>query len=454
MMRGRLGFWVGAVAAALGSLTSFDAHATGEAINGFPNWQERVMHEWTNRARCDPQVEMQLCGSACSEGACYTPQAPLPWMQELNHAARFHSDEMNQQNYFAHNSICTVVSNINTLYPGSCTGAASCACVGGTDTCSPTCTAWNQRVALFGASAAGEIIASSTDPNSAFYQWLYEPYNSTTCGYNQGPPTNGHRYNILMSGPAVGYGAGPGPSVGDFGGSGTKTKIISGSHYPRSGASVDAWANWVDTAAPSGSMINVDGNCTAMTLTRGTGTNGAYHAALSNLSTSCHRYFFLFHDSANNLVTYPDTGSLGIGPANSCADWDTSRPTTGTSCLCTPQCSGKQCGPDGCGGSCGNCNAPATCVNSQCVSPTPDGGAPDGGTTDGGSKSDGGTTGNDGGNNVNDGGGPGGDGGTGGGGGGCSCDVTGHGGDLTALVALGGLAVVIARRRRRCYLVR
>ena len=417
------------------------------------------MHEWTNRARCDPQVEMTNCGSACAEGACYTAKAPLPWMEALNHAARFHSDEMKAQNYFAHDSACTLVSNINSLYPGSCTGAASCACVGGTQTCNPTCTTWSGRVSLFSASAAGEIIASGTDPNGAFYQWLYESYNKTTCGFDYGPPTNGHRYNILMSGPAVGYGAGTGPSVGDFGGSGTTTKLISGSHYPRYAATVDAWANWYDSAAPSGALINVDGTCTAMTLTRGSGTNGAYHTAVTGMGSGCHRYFFLFHDSNSTLVTFPTTGSLGIGPANSCADWDSSRPPTGTGCSCTPSCSGKQCGDDGCGGSCGNCTLPATCQSNQCV-----GGGTDAGTgSDGGTSVDGGGTGSDGGTTGSDAGG-GGDGGgvvtdagntspdggtTQGGAGGCGCDVAGRGGDLAAFASLAALAGVLAQRRRR-----
>ena len=28
------------------------------------------MHEWTNRARVDPQLEMAKCGGACGEAAC------------------------------------------------------------------------------------------------------------------------------------------------------------------------------------------------------------------------------------------------------------------------------------------------------------------------------------------------------------------------------------------------
>ena len=354
------------------------AFANGEAVNGFPNWNERVMHEWTNRARCAPQIEMQACGADCSEGGCYTPKPPLPWSEALNHAARFHSDEMAAQGYFDHDSICTLVSNIDSIYPGTCMGAASCACMGGTVSCSAACTAWNSRIGLFGANAAGEIIAPGPDPSSAFYQWLYEFFDQTTCAFVPGPPTNGHRWNILMSGPAVGYGVGNGASVGDFGGNATTAKVVSGSHYPRLGASVDAWANWYDTAGPMQALINVDGTCTAMTLGRGSVTNGAYHAQLSGLAAGCHRYFFLFHDSTDAIVTYPTTGSLGIGAAGTCADWDTTRPTTGAGCSCIAQCAGKQCGDDGCGGSCGNCATGETCPANACVGAAP----PDGGTGD------------------------------------------------------------------------
>ncbi len=39
---------------------------------------------------------------------------------------------------------------------------------------------------------------------------------------------------------------------------------------------------------------------------------------------------------------------------------------------CTPQCTGKECGPDGCGGSCGTCGSELTCDGSgQCVACTP-----------------------------------------------------------------------------------
>ena len=41
---------------------------------------------------------------------------------------------------------------------------------------------------------------------------------------------------------------------------------------------------------------------------------------------------------------------------------------------CTPDCSGKECGSDGCGGSCGSCGAGAICQNNICTSPATGGG--------------------------------------------------------------------------------
>src|SRR5581483_53528 len=141
----------------------------GEPVNGFPNWAERVVVEWINRARVDPQRELAAC-PACPDRGCYSAMPPLLWSEALNRSARYHSDEMAKQGYFAHDSRCTLVGNINALYPVACDGASSCACVGGSPSCStPGCTTWNARVALFGGAPLGELIAGTGDPNSAFY---------------------------------------------------------------------------------------------------------------------------------------------------------------------------------------------------------------------------------------------------------------------------------------------
>lgn len=309
------------------------ARAVGEGQNGFPNWAERVVFEWTNRARCDPQYEMARCGTNCSDAACYQAQPPLVYQLALNRAARFHSDELAQQSYFAHDSACTVVPNIDALYPDSCNGAASCACVGGTKQCSSQCTTTGQRISLFGGNFRGENIASPTDPDRAFYLWLYEPYNKTTCAFDLGPPTNGHRWNLLTNGPALGAGV-SGPAVTDFGSApGAIPKVPSGAHYPRQSNQIEAWANWYDPrGGPTVAFINLDNTCYPLIGSRGSPTNGAWSIFLGGFGTGCHRYYFVFRDIDGTLITYPTTGSLGIGPAASCPDWDPARPTLDTSC--------------------------------------------------------------------------------------------------------------------------
>jgi uncharacterized protein YkwD len=298
------------------------AQAVGEAVNGFPNWAERVIHQWINRARVDPQLEMDACGAPCRERDCYDVLPPLTWNEALNRAARFHSDAMVRQSFFAHNSACTLVSNIASLYPGSCDGSASCACVGGSKTCSPSCSQFWQRVQLFGGSPSGEIIASPSNPNTAFYLWLFEQGDTEECVFTS---NNGHRYLILTSTGAFGAGV-AGYSTGEFGGGSAPTKIPSGSHYPQQAASVALWANWYDSAGPSVASVNIDGTCTAMTRQRGSATNGAWSATASGVGTGCRRYFFSFRDSAGTTVTYPTTGSLAIGSGASCPDWSSTRP--------------------------------------------------------------------------------------------------------------------------------
>ena len=145
-------------------MTSSSALAVGESVGGFPNWRERTLHEFMNRSRVDPAADLAACPAAnCLEKACYKPIAPLYFDLNLGRAARFHSDEMKQQGYFAHDSKCKVVSNISSIYPASCKGAASCACTAG------TATTWSARVAMFGTNTSGEIIASPSDPKSAYY---------------------------------------------------------------------------------------------------------------------------------------------------------------------------------------------------------------------------------------------------------------------------------------------
>jgi hypothetical protein len=293
----------------------------GEPVNGFPNWAERVIHEWMNRARVDPQADLAGCAN-CADRACYTAMPPLYWSIALNRSARYHADEQSKQGYFDHNSHCAIVPNIDALYPAGCDGSASCGCIGGISSCATgTCTSWAQRIGLFGGGASGEIIASTSDPDQTFYLWFYEPESAPACGFTG---MHGHRYLILASTGSVGVGV-SGQSVGDFGGDVVPYRIASGSHYPQQAASVQLWANWYDTNAPRSAAAVVDGRCLSMSLKRGTPKNGAWTATATGVGSGCHRYYFSFIDSTGAEVTYPATGSLGIGNGAACADWDATR---------------------------------------------------------------------------------------------------------------------------------
>ena len=332
-------FWILLIGLLVASI-GVRAHATGEAVNGFPNWSERVLLEWINRARADPQADLSGCPSGnCKEntGGCYTPQPPRVWNSNIAHSGRFHSDEMIQDDFFDHWSECVIVSGIATTYlaqPQQCNGKATCACTGGTRSLGEfKGTDPSGRMSLFGGAVGswGEIIAETGGgPNSAFYLWLYESTSSTQCSYHDSDD-NGHRWLILTSQ----YGAasaGPGVSGAmytvDFNDAAGSAKIPSGTHYPEQAATVDAWVNWHDAAGPSVHKIDVDGVCTDMTLARGSQANGAWHLSVSGVGSGCHRYNFFFEDSVGNTVLYPTTGSFAIGNGGaSCPDWSSATVT-------------------------------------------------------------------------------------------------------------------------------
>jgi len=334
--------WLGSAGVVgVGLAWSPPAFAIGETVEGFPSLAERIFHQRINIVRADPQAELECSPPTCAEKACYAPEPPLYYKRELNRAARFHSDEMVKQKFFSHPSICTVVPNIAELYPKSCDGSASCACVGGVSTCNPTCTGHQQRVKLFGTDyKLGEIIASGGDGMAL---WLNESSSTSECKFTS---QNGHRWVLLKSGPAVGFGIAGSTSTGEFATGGEVNKIASGvasATFGGFGGEVEYWASYHDTAPPSSASVNIDGECYPMKLEVGTAASGAYRAAPS-ISNSCPRYFFRFTDSTGAVVTYPTTGSLTLPD---CADeWSSARPASGASCNCVSDCDGSAGSPD------------------------------------------------------------------------------------------------------------
>jgi hypothetical protein len=339
--------------------------AYGEPQNGFPNWEERIMAVLTNRARCDPQADLAGC-SACAEKTCYNPVPPTVYSYNLNRAARFQCDSLAACACgLQHASACDIVSDISSLYdPGPCDGSPECACQGGVCDCTGG-TAWDARSSLFGTQARAENAANDRgDPWAIFYALQYERDTDSSCGLHA---ANGHRYNILTDiNVQLGVGRGSGYYVQDFARGSSDRKIGAGAHYPNSlSGPVKFMANWYDAAGPALASVDIDGTCHAMSLERGSETNGS-HLYEGTVGGTCPRYYFIFEDSSGTQVTYPDTGSFGIG--SGCENWTEERPAAGDGCGCTPDCGAKVCGDDGCGGSCGDCDPGSDCNETgQCV---------------------------------------------------------------------------------------
>ncbi|MBW2455721.1 MAG: CAP domain-containing protein [Deltaproteobacteria bacterium] len=331
--------------------------AYGEPQGGFPSWYERMIHVLVNRARADPPTALAGC-SNCADASCFpSPLDPMEWDYDHARAARFHATNLTSAGCgMLHDSPCQLVGNIGTIYPGSCSGVVSCACQGGTASCSGGTSTWD-RLADFGIAGGlrAENIAGIGDPFSIFAVWLWESTSNPTCTWTS---QNGHRHNILGSYTRIGVGGDGSYTVQDFSNLGTVTEQIpAGAHYPQTGNSPEMRANWFDVAAPQAAVVNIDGTCYSLSIERGSSTNGTYRYDAS-LSGGCHEYYFIFVDGNAQAVTYPTTGSFGI----SCgADWSTNRPALGGGCPGNLLCgnsvldSGETCDPPS--------SCPSTCVD-------------------------------------------------------------------------------------------
>ncbi len=350
------------------------SQAYGEPASGFPTWYERMIHVLVNRARADPVTALSPCAACgangcCADAVCFTaPRPPLWWREDLAHSARFHAQNLTATGCaMSHDSPCTLVANIGTLYPGTCDGGAACACqdavsCGGGDDLAT-------RLGKFGiVNWAAENIAGRGDPFTIFERWLQESTTDPTCQWSM---ENGHRWNILGDYTHLGVGGAGGFTVQDFHRTSAETyRIPAGAHYPETGTTdIQFRANWYASQGPLAARVNVDGTCHGMTLERGQPENSTWLATLSP-GVGCHRYTFLFTDAQQQTVTYPDTGAFGLGCGD---DWSSDQPAAGAGCDCIPVCASHVCGDDGCGGSCGTCAADELCQNGQCVRDCPTG---------------------------------------------------------------------------------
>jgi len=248
--------------------------------DAYPTASEREVHLWTNAARVDPEA----FGDAYAAGGCstadfsddeLTPKAPVYYSRELNEAARFHSEDMRDNDWFAHES--------------------------------SDGTSFADRLAAFYDSASvGENIAYGYSDAFATVMegWM--------CSHE------GHRANIMAtSWLELGTGVAGTYITQDFGGGSADTDapVAMGIHTPEHGTTTfDLYADWQDAEPPARLAAVVDGTAHDMSLIYGVDTQGIYVAPGVEVDGDCHEYWFSWQTAAGDEGGFPETGSYLMGP--------------------------------------------------------------------------------------------------------------------------------------------
>jgi hypothetical protein len=259
------------------------ALAYGEGNGDLPSMEERAVHLFTDRLRVDPDA-------TDGEFSSYSPVAPLIYNADLAEAARFHGDDMAENDCFQHES---------------CDG-----------------TGFGTRLERFYSGfAIGENIAMGS-PNSesvVFEGWLYSPP---------------HRDNMLRNDwRELGTGYAQDESavpfwVQDFGSRGGEVEPIttSATHWPLR-PTVDAdlrfyLAVYDPEGEPEDAELFWRGELQPMESDRGSEGRQTYSLDVSSGLETCQSYYFKLTRSNGSSVLYPSEGSLQVPVGESeCTTW-------------------------------------------------------------------------------------------------------------------------------------
>ena len=249
---------------------------------GYPNYEERAVHFWTNAVRVDPEAfDAEYQASGCSydgfESSEKTPKQLLYFDRNLNIAGRYHSQDMYDNNWFEHES--------------------------------SDGTSFFERVSWWYTESGyvGENIAMG-------YPTAYSVVmNGWMC-------SSGHRANIMLADyNELGTGVVSSYYTQDFaaGNLDVEAPVAMGIHDDPS--SLDAavfWADWQDEAAPEKLAVVLNGFGTDMELVYGEETLGVYSIEAtpdSGDGDACHEYYFAWETAAGAEGTFPGDGSYLYG---------------------------------------------------------------------------------------------------------------------------------------------
>jgi hypothetical protein len=109
----------------------------------------------------------------------------------------------------------------------------------------------------------------------------------------------------------------------------------------------------------------VSGNLSALASCR-RATTGALFWSVLSCEDACHRAGYLRSTGCGAGAQGPTCICSGYQCQPSCATGQTCVQGSSSAYCCTPSCTGKQCGGDGCGGSCGACPSGLSCSYGAC----------------------------------------------------------------------------------------
>ncbi len=249
-----------------------------------PSWIERDVHIWTNAVRVDPSAfeEDYNTGGCSFDSFLPAEQGPLPPLSydpNLNDSARFHSTDMSDNNWFAHES--------------------------------SDGTPFGTRISRFYDSGfAGENIAQGypSGPVVVLQGWM--------C-------SDGHRANIMTDGyQELGVGVVGTYYTQNFGGGERNNSggVGMGNHSPGD-ANHEAtfYADYYASDAPASFAVVVNGDPIDMVLEWGVDNQGVYLAEfVPDEPTDCYQYYFMWESPAGEQGIFPEEGSYTYG--ESCDD--------------------------------------------------------------------------------------------------------------------------------------
>jgi hypothetical protein len=247
----------------------------GDAKDGYPTANERLLHLWTNVARVAPgdftaAYARGGCGLSDFQPSERTPKAPLAIQHALNVVARDHSEDMASTGVLSHNSSdgTSFGERVWDVYPGSGIGE--------------------------------NVAAGYPDVETVVFQgWM--------C-------SSGHRENIMSpEWDELGVGIKNKYYTQDFGTRNINRPVMTmGAHDPVAPrTSAEFYVDVTSSTPPSSVSLVLNGATVPMALAWGTTKQGVYRAQAAT-SSGCYVYWFTAQIGAS-VERFPEDGAYGFG---------------------------------------------------------------------------------------------------------------------------------------------